>query len=245
MKAEPVQQVSVPISQEPKDRRSAANPQAIQACYDLLSSGQPLSEVLVALKQLGPLKNTQSEFGGAPQIQIGPVAKSVALLPQRAMAQVAEPIETDRSLVLLNVEPLQPRVRDEKKSPPIGVVLFWLIPAMSLMLVGISGKLLIDTGLFRNSGSATIGAEAVASMPAITEVGRTAPDQPQAARDPASQAPITAPANNEDRGPHIQERSAVKPSSPLTNRPAQQPYTEVYRWPPKEWRIPTRLTDGF
>jgi hypothetical protein len=247
MKAEPLQSVSVSISQQPKDRsRSDASEQAIQACYDLLSSGQPLSEILVALKQLGPLNNTQSKFGGAPeQTQIfGPVGEIRGALPQRAMAQVAKPIESGRSLVLLNFEPLQPRVRDEKKSRPIGVVLFWLIPTISLMLVGIGGKLLIDAGLFRNSGSAPIGAETVASMPAITEVGRADPAQPQAGRDPAKQAAMTAPANNQDRGPRIQERAAAKPPSP-TSRPAQQPHTEVYRLSPKEWRIPTRLTDGF
>jgi hypothetical protein len=249
MKAEPLQHVSVPISQQPKDRsRSGANEQAIQACCDLLSSGQPLSEILVAVKQLGPLNNAPSDFGGAPdQAQIsGPVDEMRGALPQWAIAQVAEPPEASRSLVLLNIEPSRQRARHEGKwSRTIAVVLFWLIPAMSIILMGIAGKLSIDAGLMWKSGSATAVIETVAPSPAITEVGRPAADQPQAARDPATQAAITAPANNQDRGPRIQDRPAVKSSSRPTSRPAQQPSTEFYRSSPKEWRIPPRLTDGL
>jgi len=104
---------------------------------------------------------------------------------------------------------------------------------------------LIEAGLLRNSGSATTGAETAAAMPAITEVGRTAPERPQTARDPATQTVIAAPATKQGRGPRTQERRAMKPSSLPTSRPAQQPHTEFYRSSPKEWRIPTRLTDGF
>jgi hypothetical protein len=249
LKAEPLQHARVPISQHPKDRsRSGANEQAIQACCDLLSSGLPLSEILGAVKQLGRLNNAPSEFGGAPdQAQIsGPIDELRGALPQWAIAQVAEPPETSRSLVLLNTEPSRQRARHEGKlSRIVAVVLFWLIPAMSIMLVGIAGKLSIDADLLWKSGSATAMIETVAPSPAITEVGRTAPDQPQAARDPATQAATTAPVNNEDGGPRIQERPAMRRSSPPTSRPAQQPHTEFYRSSPKEWRIPTRLTDGF
>lgn len=248
MKTEPLQQISLPISREPKDRHSGANPQAIQACYDLLSSGQPLSEILVALKQLGRLNNTQSESGGAPDHTqtFGPVGEIGCALPPRAMAQVAEPIETGRSLVLLNVEASQQRGRDERRSRrPVAVALFCLIPAMSLMVVEIGGKLLIDADLFRNSGTAMAGIETVAPMPAITEVGRTEPDQSESARESVSQAALNPPANNQDRGSRIHERPTGKPSSRLTSRPTQQPHTEFYRSSPKEWRIPTRLTDGL
>src|SRR5712675_2089052 len=86
----------------------------------------------------------------------------------------------------------------------------------------------------RGADRATTGAETAAAMPAITEVGRTSPERPQAARDPATQAVIAAPATNQDRGPRIQERPAMKPSSLPTNRPAQQPHTEFYRSSPKE-----------
>ena len=51
----------------PKDRfRSDASEQAVQACYDLLSSGHSLSKMLVALKQLGPLNKAKSELVDAP-----------------------------------------------------------------------------------------------------------------------------------------------------------------------------------
>ena len=93
---------------------------------------------------------------------------------------------------------------------------------MSVMLLGVASKPLIEAGLLRNSGSATTGEETVAPVPAIIEVGRTAPERPQAARDPATQAVIAAPATNQDRGPRIQERPAMKPSSLPTSRPAQR-----------------------
>ena len=232
----------------PKDRfRSDASEQAVQGCYDLLSSGHSLSKMLVALKQIGPLNKAKSELVDAPgDPQISHLADEVAAPPQSEILQVLESVEVSRSLVALNIEPSQQRARDEEKwSRPIGALLFWLIPAMSVMLLGVASKPLIEAGLLRNSGSATTGAETAAAMPAITEVGRTAPERPQAARDPATQAVIAAPANNQDRGPRIQERPAMKPSSLPTSRPAQQPHTEFYRSSPNEWRIPTRLTDGF
>lgn len=68
-------------------------------------------------------------------------------------------------------------------SRPICLVLFWLIPAMSLMLVGIACKLLIDAGLARTSGT-------IAPIPAITEVGRTAPERLDASR--AGEPVVTA-----------------------------------------------------
>src|SRR5207302_6733381 len=65
METEPAQCLNETISQEQKEHfRSDAGEETIQACYDLISSGQPLSEILVALKQLGPLdKQRQSERG--------------------------------------------------------------------------------------------------------------------------------------------------------------------------------------
>lgn len=61
MKAEPLQSVSIPI-----DRfRSEASEQAIQACYELLSSGHSVSEIL-SLKQLGPLDKAAIRAANAP-----------------------------------------------------------------------------------------------------------------------------------------------------------------------------------
>src|SRR5207248_9992014 len=101
MKAEPLQGVSVPISQQPKNRfRSDASP--IQACYDLLSSGHSLAEILVALKQLGPAKKAQSELSklvSAPgDGKISHVAGELAPPPQWQIFQVAEPAEISRGL---------------------------------------------------------------------------------------------------------------------------------------------------
>lgn len=236
MKAEPLQSVSIPI-----DRfRSEASEQAIQACYELLSSGHSVSEIL-SLKQLGPLDKAAIRAANAPgERKIFHLAGNGAAPPRWKIVQVAEPADVSRGLVPLNLAPSQPRARDEEKWPrPIGVALFWLLPAMSLMLTGIAGKLLVDA---RPLGGATVSAEAVAGLPAITQVGGTAPDPPQTARNPASQAAASAPP---DRGPGIQDRTAVKPSSPPISRPARRPYMEVYRLSPREWRIPTRLTDGF
>jgi len=65
METEPALCLNEPISQEQKDHfRPDAGEETIRACYDLISSGHPLSEILVALKQLGPLdKQRQSERG--------------------------------------------------------------------------------------------------------------------------------------------------------------------------------------
>jgi hypothetical protein len=263
MKAEPLLSASVPISQQPKDRfRSDANEEAIQACCDLLSSGHSLSQILVALKQLGPLNKAQSELVDAPgDPQIPHLAGEIAAPPQSEIIQVAEPTDVSRSLVPLIVEPSQQRARDEEKwTRPIGVVLFWLIPAMTLMLVCIAGKLLIDGGLLRNSGSATTGAETFALMPAITEVGRTAPERLEAVRagepavtasstEPATQAVGTAPAKKQDRRPLIDkgERPEARSLPPPTRRPssAQRLQSQIYRSSPKEWGLPRRPTDGF
>ena len=235
MKAEPLQSVSIPI-----DRfRSEASEQAIQACYELLSSGHSISEIL-SLKQIGPLNKAQSEPANAPgERKVFYLAGDVAAPPQWEVVRAAEPVDVSRGLVPLNLARSQPGARDKEKwLRPIGVALFWLLPAMSLMLTGIAGKLLVDV---RPLGGATASAEAVAGLPAITQVGGTAPDPPQTARDPGSQAAATAPP---DRGPGIQDRPAVKPSSSISH-PVRQPHREVYHSSPMEWRIPTRLTDGF
>ena len=262
MKAEPLQQVSVPISQQKEWFHSGANEQSIQACYDLLSSGHSLSEILIALKELGPLNKAQSDLVDAPAIaEISHPVGEFPAPPQREIRQVAERVEVSRTLVPLNAEPQQ-RACNEKKSRPLAVVLFWLIPAMSLMLIGIGGKLLIDAGLLRNSGSATRGAEAVAPMPAITEVGRSAPETSIVASagelalaapptEPATHAVGPAPDNNQDRGPLIDTRKQERPAARTLPRPksregsVQRLHTRTYPSPPIEWRLPNRLTDGF
>jgi hypothetical protein len=68
MQAEPVRGLSAPIPQERKDLyQRDGNEEAIQACYDLLSSGRPLSEILDAAKRLRRLnKARQSNLGDEP-----------------------------------------------------------------------------------------------------------------------------------------------------------------------------------
>src|ERR1051326_688637 len=177
MKAEPPP-VSVPILQQPTERfRSAASGQSIQACYDLISSGHSLSEILIALKELGPLNKAQPDLvDTSDSAEVSQLIGAVPPPPQWEILQVPERVEVSRTLVPLNVEPQQ-RPCNVRKSRLLAVALFWLIPAMSLVVMGISGRLLIDAGLLRNSGSATKGAEATIELPAITEVGRSASER--------------------------------------------------------------------
>jgi hypothetical protein len=261
MKAEPLQRVSVPIAQQKEWFRSGANEQSIQACYDLLSSGHSLSETLIALKELGPLNKAPSDFGGdAPAIaEISHLVDDLPASPQREILQVAERVAVSRTLAPLNAEPQQ-RACNEKKSRPVAVVLFWLIPAMSLMLVEIGGKLLVDAGLLRNSGNATRGAETIAST-AITEVDRSAPRRSTAASadkqavtasppELTTQAVGTVPDNKQERpliDKRMQERPAATTLPPPTSRKSsvQRLHTRIYPSPPTQWRLPNRLTDGF
>jgi hypothetical protein len=118
--------------------------EAIQACYDLLSSGHPLSEILDALKRLGPLNTASTELGGAlgnTQF-LASSAESRGTSPHWAIVQVPTPFGASLTLVPLNLEQSQQHDRDHRKrwSRPIGAAIFWLIPAMSLMLIGIAGK---------------------------------------------------------------------------------------------------------
>jgi hypothetical protein len=261
MKAEPLQWLSVPISQQKEWFRSGANEKSIQACYDLLSSGHSLSETLIALKELGPLNKAPSDFVDVPGIaEIAYLVDELPAPPQREILQVAERVAVSRTLAPLNAEPQQ-RACNEKKSRPVAVVLFWLIPAMSLMLVGIAGKLLIDAGLLRNSGNATRGAETISPTPAITEVDRSAPGQSTAASadkqavtasppESATQAVGTVPDNKQDRpliDRRMQERPAARTLPPPTRRESsvQRLHTRIYPSPPMQWRLPNRLTDGF
>ena len=68
MNAEPVQGLSAPILQQPKDANQRdGSEEAIQACCDLLASGRPFSEILEAAKRL-PRRNKvpQSNVGELP-----------------------------------------------------------------------------------------------------------------------------------------------------------------------------------
>ena len=201
MDAEPVQGLSAPILQEWKEpNQRDGSEEAIQACYDLLSSGRPLSEILDAAKRLPRLnKVPQSNLGDEPaDTQIrekSGEARGISVQWEIApVAEWAEPkfVETvalvsvigaraSHSLVALDGQLTPDRAgivtRGTKLSRLSGAALFWLIPAMSLSIVGTGLKSVIDADVLRMAASTTTATEAekVAPITPTTEASRTAP----------------------------------------------------------------------
>ena len=164
MVAEPLRDLSASDSEGRKDH--IPGEEAIQACYDLLSSGRALSDILVALKRLGPLnRHNGSERRVEPSDTEIPeiTGEDCAASSQWRTVQLAQPVEsrrldqsrepsgalvcaggdlspyhTSRSLVALTA-PSSRRVENglrDKLFRPIGAVLLWLIPAISLTSLG-------------------------------------------------------------------------------------------------------------
>ena len=272
METEPAQCLNESISQQQKDHfRSDAGEETIQACYDLISSGHPLSEILVALKQLGPLdKRRQSERGvQSSDPQNGDVPGEIrAAVPQWQTAQVTKPLEPQLldhsqnvsaalvrtsgdwsySLVALSARrsPESSRVENRlgiKLPRPIGLGLFWLIPAISLTVIGLAGRLLSDADLTWKATEVTAGPRAIL----ITVEGSedaTAP-RPEAAE---TSAPVSALSRVGRTAREIApERSTAPNSAPVRDRrrSAQPLHTLMQRPFSMQWRIPSRLTDGF
>ena len=261
------------IFQQAQDRScSDVSEEAIEACYDLVSSGHSLSEILVALKRLAPVNKAPTELGGTPgntQL-LDPFADSRGT-SHWAVAQLPALVEARHSLVPLNLEQSRQHARDEWSrknwSRPIGAAIFWLVPAISLMLIGIAGKRLTEANLLWNYEVARAGAEAKAPAPAIAAVGHTAdqiaPEQLQPGRGrepeataapakPGTQAVRTAPANIQNggaihSGSGMQGRSSARTSIPRTGRSkvAQRFQNDVYGTSARVWSVPRRLTDGF
>src|SRR5438874_3566511 len=201
MDAEPVQGLSAPILQEWKEpNQRDGSEEAIQACHDLLSSGRPLLEILDAAKRLPGLKKVpQSNLGDEPaDTQIPAIsgeARGISVQWQIApVAEWAEPkfVETvalvsvigagaSHSLVALDGQLTPDRAgivtRGTKLSRLSGAALFWLIPAMSLSIVGTGLKSVIDADVLRMAASTTTATEAekVAPITPTTEASRTAP----------------------------------------------------------------------
>jgi hypothetical protein len=260
------------ISQEQKDHfRSDAGEETIQACYDLISSGRPLSEILAALKQLGPLdKQRQSERGLQPSdTQICDVAGEVcAAVPHWQTAQVPNPLESQlldqsqdisaalvptrgdwsHSLVTLSARrsPESARVENRlgmKLPRPIGLVLFWLVPALSLTVVGVAGKLLSDADRTWKTTEATGAPKAILRSVEVNE-DATEP-RPKTAEPSAPVPEISAVSRT---APEVAPNLPASPNSPpvkALRRSVQPRHTQVQRPFPTEWKIPTRLTDGF
>jgi hypothetical protein len=272
METEPAQGLNESVSQEQKDHfRSEGSEEAIKACYDLISSGQPLSEILVALKRLGPLdKDRQSERGLGPIVtQISDIAGEVrAASPQWRTAQLTESLESrlldqsqhlsaawvrigsdsSHSLVALRVRqppesaPVENRL-GIKVSRPIGAVLFWLIPAISLTAVGVAGKLLSDADLTWKVTEATAVPKAIPSTVEGTE-DWIAPR----AETAETRVPVPAISDGSRTGPEITPKRPAAPNSPPVTgrrRSAQPRQTPIQRPFSMEWKIPSRLTDGF
>jgi hypothetical protein len=146
----------------------------IQACYELLASGLPLSEVLDAAKRISSLnKTSDSKLGGAGDVQSAkitqdhdassqsgivrfPVRLAEVLVSHQALeasGAPALPDDADPHRSIVNQSQPGSVLRREKwsvKSRLIAGALFWLIPAISLIVVGMMGKSLIDRGLTQN-----------------------------------------------------------------------------------------------
>jgi hypothetical protein len=268
METEPAQCLNESISQQQKDHfRSDAGEETIQACYDLISSGHPLSEILVALKQLGPLdKQRQSERGLQPSDpQNCDVPGEIrAAVPQWQTAQLTKPLEPQlldhsqdvsaalvrtsgdwsHSLVALSARrsPESARVENRlgiKLPRPIGLGLFWLAPAISLTVVGLGGKLLSDAELMWKATEVTAGPRALEGSE-----DATAP-RPKAAE---TSAPVSALSGVGRTAREIApERSTAPYSAPVRDRRGQpsRSHTPMQRPFSMEWKIPSRLTDGF
>ena len=291
MQAEPVRGLSAPIPQERKDLyQRDGNEEAIQACYDLLSSGRPLSEILDAAKRLPRLnKARQSNLGDEPadtQIrEISGQARGISVQWEIApVAEWAEPkfVETvalvsvigagaSHSLVALDGQLTPDRAgivtRGTKLSRLSGAALFWLIPAMSLSIVGTGLKSVIDADVLRMAASTTTATEAekVAPITPTTEASRTAPqitpaeDETRlgleqviigAPAEPTTEPKTTAQVQSSGapsvvKG--IQTRPAPLASPPVTARPkpTQRRHTRIERPSFNNWELPSRLTDGF
>ena len=268
METEPAQCLNESISPEQKDHfRSDAGEETIQACYDLISSGHSLSEIMLALKQLGPLdKQRQSERGLQPSdTQIGDIAGEVgAAETQWQTAQLTKSLEPrlleksqyfsaalfrtsgdwSHSLVALSARrsPESARLENRlgiKLPRPIGLILFWLIPAISLTVVGLGGKLLSDAELTWKATEVTAGPRALEGSE-----DATAP-RPEAAE---TSAPVSALSGVGRAAREIAPKRSIAPNSaPVRGRlrSAQPLHTPIQRPFFMEWRIPSRLTDGF
>jgi hypothetical protein len=266
MEAEPVQSLSASGSQEWKDQfRSENSEEAIQACHDLLASGHSLSEILVALKRFGPLNTaSQSERdGGRADTQIFDQAgEPRAASPQWQTAQVTQPIKSrlldqardlsgalvrtdgdaSHSLVALSVQQ-STRVEHVKNTRPIRAVLLWLMPLISLMVVGIAGKPLIDAGLTRNTAAHRVVPIAIPSRVEAAEDLTTPPTEAAEIGAPV----ITLPKASRTAPAITPKRPTVPNSTPATRQQRSAPprHTRIQRPFAMGWKTPSRLTDGL
>src|SRR5438067_398814 len=283
MDSEPVQGLSAPILQEWKEpNQRDSSEEAIQACYDLLSSGRPLLEILDAATRLPGLKKVpQSNLGDEPaDTQIPAIsgeARGISVQWQIApVAEWAEPkfVETvalvsvigaraSHSLAALDGQLTPDRAgivtRGTKLSRLSGAALFWLIPAMSLSIVGTGLKSVIDADVLRMAASTTTATEAekVAPITPTTEASRTAPQITPAedeTRLGLEQVIIGAPAEPTTDSTTAQVQSGDAPSvvkgiqtrptplasPPVTARPRPIPrrHTRIEQPAYRDWELP-------
>jgi hypothetical protein len=268
MTAEPAQD----WSEKQKDHfRSDGSEETIQACYELISSGHHLSEVLAALKQLGPLnKHLQSECSLKPiNTQITDIVGELrAPAPRWQSAQLTQSLElrllgepqnvsaalvrtggdSSNSLVALRVGLPRESARVENSTGImlprlIGSILFWLIPVLSMVVIGVGGKLLSDASWRWKIIQLT-------AVPATIRSAAEGTEEAAAPRAEAAEtrAPIAAISAMSGTGPEITPTRSTAPSPALIKarrKSPQPPHTAIRRPLSMEWRIPDRLTDGF
>ena len=241
--------------------------EAIQACYDLLSSGRPLAEIFVAMKALGPLNKNQLQPRDVPYDTQGRDLLGEPRSHPWAIYDAVPLVEANLSLIPFKVSqphllsPVSDKHSHKNSHRAIRAALFWFVPAMSLMLVAVAGKLLIDAVLTQNHQTQSPGTETIASRPLISELANLAPQQPATARASeavAAEMSPTTPAvvtrsfvvqhdHSLDDGKSVRESASPKILSPPANRArsTQSRHLQSDNSSPKRWVLPRRLTDGF
>lgn len=148
--------------------RSEESDEVIDALSELLSSGRPLSEVLDSAKRLTLEGNGRSDTldlvdgevrsASAPW-KIVPVSERIEprLTESPGVLGGGTKIDAPRGPVGLKVPQAPKSTLFEKGwcSRLIGAALFWLIPTMSLAVMGTATELLLDADLTRTAAEAT------------------------------------------------------------------------------------------
>jgi hypothetical protein len=169
--------------------------------------------------------------------------------PQNVSAALARTAtNSPNSLIALKVRLPNAAIENSSgimSSRPIRSILFWSIPVLSIVIIGIGGKLLSDADLRWITTLTTAAPEAVRSTAESI-------DQPTAARAKEADPTAPVPAMSEiitGTGPEMGQKQspAPIPAAVTGRRSSPQPrHTPMQRPPPMGWRIiPDRLTDGF
>ena len=154
----------------------------IEACYELLTQRRPLAEILEAAKRVVSL-NGNTNVAGEPRSRqpfglADHTHNDASRLETARIVQLSTSMMKEEGSVsshpsasntvgdvahsgALNLRQSPDAVRVARFPKVIGVVLFWLIPAVSLTVAGTAGKSLIDAG---RANKATAAAQAVPAL---------------------------------------------------------------------------------